>query len=131
MCEKLSYHIINTSAFNQALFCYLKVCKNYYKKENISAGGREQRRDALFWIHLKGVWLNIFGLLLVALSFLTFIFSIGIKLFIRYPVVLFGMLILLEQFDDFMQLPPWCILQDSWPSLHKCLKYWVLYSIIS
>ena len=131
MWETFLSHYQYFSFQSSPLLLLLKVCKNYYKKENISAGGREQRRDARFWIHLKGVWLNIFGLLLVALSFLTFIFSIGIKLFIRYPVVLFGMLILLEQFDDFMQLPPWCILQDSWPSLHKCLKYWVLYSIIS
>ena len=46
------------------------------------------------------------GLTLTALSFLTFIFSIGIKLFIRHPVVLFGILILSKQFNGFMQLPP-------------------------
>ena len=83
----------------------------------------EQRRDALFSIHLRETWLNIFGLLLVAPSFSTFIFSIGIKLLIQHPVVLFGILILLEQFDDFVQLPPWCILKDKQLCLHKYLKY--------
>ena len=43
------------------------------------------------------------------MSFSTFIFSSGIKLFIRHPVVLFGILILSEQCDGFVQLSPWCI----------------------
>ena len=37
MCEELSYQIINTTAVNQAVICLLEVCKNHYKKENISA----------------------------------------------------------------------------------------------
>ena len=53
------------------------------------------------------------------MSFSTFIFSTGIKLFIRHPVVLFGILILSEQFDGFVQLHPWCILQDRQLCLHK------------
>ena len=49
MCEELSYQIINTSAVSQAVFLLLlEVCKNHYKKENISVGGSEQRRDKLF-----------------------------------------------------------------------------------
>ena len=49
MCEELSYQIINISAVNQAVFfLLLKVCINHYRKENISVGGNEQRRDALF-----------------------------------------------------------------------------------
>ena len=66
----------------------------------------------------------------MSLSFSTFIFSIGIKLFIRHPVVLFGILILSEQFDGFVQLPPWCILKDRQQCLRKYLKYYVLYPII-
>ena len=108
-----------------------EVCKNHYKKENISVGGSEQRKDALFWTHLRETWLNISELRLVAPNFSAFIFSIGIKLFIRHPVVLFGILILLQQFDDFVQLPPWCVLKDRQLRLHKYLKYWVLYPIIA
>ena len=40
MCEELSYQIINTSDVNQ-------VGKNHYKKESISVGSSEQRRDAI------------------------------------------------------------------------------------
>ena len=109
------------------LLLLLEVCKNHCKKENISVRSFEQCGNALFWIHLRETWLNIFMFFLVALNFLTFIFSTGIKLVIRHPVVFFGILISLEQFDDFMQLPPWCILKDSQLCLHKYLKYWVLY----
>ena len=47
------------------------------------------------------------------MSFSTFIFLTGIKLFIRHLVVLFGFLILSQQFDGFVQLHPWCILKDN------------------
>ena len=60
----------------------------------------------------------------MSLSFSTFIFSTGIKLFIRHPVVLFGILILSEQFDGFVQLLPWCILKDRQLRLHKYVKCW-------
>ena len=119
------------SCQSRCLLLLLEVCKNHYKKENISVGSSEQQREAFFWIYLKEMWLNIFVLLLVALNFSTFIFSVGIKLFIRHPVVLFGILILLEQFDDFVQHPLWCILKDRQLCLHKYLKYWVLYPIIA
>ena len=46
MCEELSYQIINISAVNQAVL--LEVCKNHYRKKNISVGGSKQQRDALF-----------------------------------------------------------------------------------
>ena len=111
---------------SSCLSILLEVCKNHYGKENVSIGGSEQRRDALFWIHLRETWLNLFRLLSISLSFSTFIFSIGIKLFIRHPVVLFNILILSEQFDGFVQLPPWCILKERQLCLHKYLKYWVL-----
>ena len=75
----------------------LEVCKNHYKKENISVGGSDQHRDALFWIDLRKTWLNLFGFILADLSFSTFIFSIDIKLFIRYPAVPFVILMLIEQ----------------------------------
>ena len=87
------------------LLLLLEVCKNHYKKEINSVGGSEQRRGALFWIRLRETWLNLFRLLLVALIFSTFIFSIGIKLFIGHPVVLFSILILLEKFDDLCSFP--------------------------
>ena len=118
------------SCQSSCLLLLLEVCKNHYKKENISVGSSEQQREAFFWIYLKEMWLNIFVLLLVALNFSTFIFSVGIKLFIRHPVVLFGILILSEQFHGFVQLPPWCILKDRQLCLHKYVKYWVLYPII-
>ena len=75
LCEELSYQIINTLKKY-----FAKVSKNHYKKQNIS----KQLRDDFFWIYLRETWLNLFGLLLVALSFSTFIFSLCIKLFIRY-----------------------------------------------
>ena len=81
MCEKVSYQIINTSAVN--LLLLLEVCETHYRKKNISVGGSEQRRDTLFSIHSRETWINLFILLEVALSSSTFIFSIGIKLFIR------------------------------------------------
>ena len=68
------------------LLLLLEVCKNHYWKENNSVGGRKQGRDTLFWIHLREAWLNVFILLLVSMSSSTFIFSTGIKLFIRHPV---------------------------------------------
>ena len=111
------------SCQSSCLLLLLEVCKNHYKKDNITVGGSEQRRDALFWIHLGETWLNIFMLLLVALHFLTFIFSTGIKLFIQHPVVLFSTLILLEKFDDFLQLPPLCILKDRQLCLLRYLKF--------
>ena len=46
MCEELSYEIMNTTAVN--LLLLLEVCKNHYKKENISVGSSAQRKDALF-----------------------------------------------------------------------------------
>ena len=119
------------SCQSSCLLLLLEVCKNHYKKENISVGDSEQRREAPFWIHLKETCLYKFVLLLLALNFSTFTFSIGIKLFIRHPVVIFGILILLEQFDDFVQLPPWCNHKDRQLSLHKYLKYWVLYPIVA
>ena len=115
---------------SNCLLLLLEVFNNHYKKENICASVSNQRRDAVFWIHLRQTWLNLFGLILAALSFSTFIFSIGIKDFIQHPVVLFGILILLEQVDDFARLSPWCILKDRHLCLHKYLKYWVLYPII-
>ena len=35
------------------LLLLLQVCKNHHRKENISAGGSEKRRDALFLNSLK------------------------------------------------------------------------------
>ena len=131
MWEELSYQIINTSAVNQAVIWLVEVCKNHYKKEKISVGGSEQCWEAFFKIHLKETWLNIFVLLLVALNFSTFAFSVGIKLFIQHPVELFGILILLEQFNDFVQFPLWCIPKDRQLCLQKYLKYRVLYPVIA
>ena len=115
---------------SRCLLLLLEVCKNHYKKENISVGGSDQRRDVIFKIYLRQTWLNLFGLILAALSFSTFIFLIGIKLFIRHSEVVFGILILLKQVDDF-ELPLRCTVKDNHLSLHKCLKYWALYSIIT
>ena len=116
------------SCQTNCLLLLLKICKNQYNKENTRVGGSKQRRDE--FLNLK-TWLNLFRLILVALSFSIFIFPIGIKHFIRHLVVLFVILILLEQVDDFVELPPWCILKDRQLYLHKYLKYWVLYPIIT
>ena len=99
------------SSLSSCLLLLLEVCKDHYKKDT-SVGGSDQRRYALFKIYLRKTWLNLFGLILAALSFSTFMFSIGIKLFIRHPVLSFRILILLEQVNYFVQLPPWCILKD-------------------
>ena len=44
------------------LLSLLQVCKSL-KQRKISVGGSEQRRDALFWIHLRETWLELFKLL--------------------------------------------------------------------
>ena len=41
------------SCQSSCLLLLLEVCQNDYGKENISVGGSEQRRAALFWIHLR------------------------------------------------------------------------------
>ena len=46
------------SCQSSCLLLLLEVCKNHYRKENISVGGSEQRRDALFWINLRETWLE-------------------------------------------------------------------------
>ena len=47
MYEELSYQTINISAVNEAVLLLLEVCKNCYRKGNISVGGSEQGRDFL------------------------------------------------------------------------------------
>ena len=124
----------NYKHFNCQSSCLLllsEVRKNHYRKENISVGSSEQRRGALFWIHLRETSLNVFILLKVSTRFSKFIFLTGIKLFIWHPLVLFGILILSDQFDRFVQLPPWCILKDRQLCFHKHVKYWILYLIIA
>ena len=93
------------SCETSCLLLLLEVCKNHYRKQDIGVDGSKQGRYTLFWINLKETWLNLFILLWVTMSSSTFIFSTGIKLFIRHPVVLFGSLILSEQFNSFVQLP--------------------------
>ena len=64
MCEELPYQIINIWAVNRVVFCYhKKFARIIIEKKNIVAGGSEQRRDALFWIHLRQTWLELFRLL--------------------------------------------------------------------
>ena len=64
MCEELSYQIINISAVNlSCLLLLLEICKNHYRKENISVGGSKQQRDALFKIHLRETWQELLRLL--------------------------------------------------------------------
>ena len=46
------------SCQSSCLLLLLEVCKNHYRKENISVGGSEQQRDALFWINLRETWLE-------------------------------------------------------------------------
>ena len=91
---------------SSGLLLLLDVWKNHYKKENMSqVSSSKQGRDALFWIHLRETWLDLYGLLSIVLSFSTLIFSIGINLFIRHPGVLFWILILSEQFHGFLSSP--------------------------
>ena len=71
----------------------------------------------------KRDFIERFILLKVSMRFSKFIFLSGIKLFIWHPLVLFGILILSEQFDRFVQLPPWCILKDRQLCFHKHVKY--------
>ena len=95
------------------LLLLLEVCKNHYSKENIRVGGSKQQGDALFWIHLRKTWLELFRLLQMSLIFSIFIFSIGIKLFIWHSVGLFWILILSEQFDGFVRLHHWWFLKTD------------------
>ena len=112
------------SCQSSCLLLLLEVCKNHYRKENLSIGGIEQRRDAIFWIHLRETRLKVFILLQVYLSFPTFIFSTNIKLFICHPVVLFG----IRAVQWLCAASPMVILKDR----QLCLqKYWVLYPIIA
>ena len=65
------------------LLLLLKVYKINYRKENISVGGNEQRRDTFFWISSIETWMKLFRLecfaLLyqVSLSFYGFYFIRG------------------------------------------------------
>ena len=45
------------------LLLLLEICKNHYRKENISVGGRKQQRDALFKIYLRETWQELLRLL--------------------------------------------------------------------
>ena len=59
----------NYKYFNCQSSCYLlllEVCKNHYRKENISVGGSEQRRDKRFLIHLRKSYLDYFRSLWVS-----------------------------------------------------------------
>ena len=107
MCEGLSHQIINTSAVNQAVFCCCyKFSKIIIEKRTLVLAVASKAEAHLFLINLRETWQNVLMLLYVSMSFSTFIFSTGIKLFIWHPVLLFGMLILSEQLDGFVQLPP-------------------------
>ena len=91
MCEELSYQIINTSAVNQAVFCYyLNIAKIIIEKKTLvlTVASKGERDLA------KRIYISLGPQ--VYMSFSIFIFSTGIKLFIRHPVVLFGVLILSE-----------------------------------
>ena len=46
------------SCQSNCLLLLLEVFKNHYRKGNISVGGSEQWRDALFWINLRETWLE-------------------------------------------------------------------------
>ena len=49
MCEDFFYQINKYfSCQSSCLLLLLEVYKNHYKKESISVGGSEQRRDTLF-----------------------------------------------------------------------------------
>ena len=72
MWETFTSNYKHFSCQTSCLLLLLEVCKNHYKKEKTSVGGSEQRTDR---IHLREPWLNVFGLLLVALSFSTLIFQ--------------------------------------------------------
>ena len=46
------------SCQSSCVLLLLEVCKNDYRKEKISVGGSDQRRDALFKINLRETWLE-------------------------------------------------------------------------
>ena len=56
MCEEFSYQMIDI--FNCQSNGYFLLFE-----ENMSVGGSEQRRDALFKIHLRETWLELLRLL--------------------------------------------------------------------
>ena len=51
------------SCQSSCLLLLLEICKNHYRKENISVGGSKQQRDALFKIHLRETWQELLRLL--------------------------------------------------------------------
>ena len=82
-----------------SLLLLLEVSKNHYEKKKTLVSAVVKNIDSLFRFHLRQTLLNLFGWILVNLSFETFIFSIGITLFIRHSIVFFGILNLLNQFQ--------------------------------
>ena len=114
-----------------SLLLLLEVSKNHYEQKNISVGGSEKHTDSLFRFHLRQTLLNLFGWILVNLSFETFIFSIGITLFIRHSIVFLGIFNLLDQFQWFRTASVQRILKDRQLYYQKNLKYWALCPIIA
>ena len=54
MCEKnLLSNYKYFSCQSSCLWLLLEICKNDYRKENISVGSNEQQIDALFKINLR------------------------------------------------------------------------------
>ena len=58
MCGTFPSNYKYLSCQSSCILLLLEICKNHYRKENISDGGSEQQRDALFWINLRETWLE-------------------------------------------------------------------------
>ena len=116
MCEELSYQITNTSAVNQAVFCY------YQKFAKIIIKNKQATQRNTFLNSFKRDLAKYICTAFGSSEFLNIHIFNWHKVLIRYPVVLFGILILLEQFDDFEELPPWCIPKDRQLCLQKYLN---------
>ena len=112
MCEEFSYQIITTQLSIKLSFVVIRSLQKSLQKRKHQCWRQRATERYTCLNSFKRDLANLFRLLQVSLSFSTFLFSTGIKLFIRHLAVLFGTLMLSERFDNFVPLPPWCILKD-------------------
>ena len=107
--------LLNYKNFSCQSCCFLlllKGWKNHYRKENRHYCMLAVVNNAeMHFFEFTYLLYYIYFTLSITEFPKTYI-SICIKLFIRHPVLLFGILILSEQFDGLVQLPPWCTVKE-------------------
>ena len=123
MCEGLSYEIINISAVNQAVFCYYeKFAKIIIEKKTLLLAVASKAEIHFLNSFKKDLAKHIY-INLGVYKFLNIHIFNWYKALYSASIVLFGILILSEQFDGFLQLLPWCIRKCRQLCLQKHVKY--------